>query len=72
MRQIKFRGKRIDNGEWIEGCLIYNIDPHTKEDTVVEDEVWIREPLRNLSVKSKVHPSTVGQFTGLKDKKGKL
>ena len=31
MRKIKFRGKRIDNGEWIYGNLIKNINEDTDE-----------------------------------------
>lgn len=26
MREIKFRGKRLDNGEWIEGDLLRMLD----------------------------------------------
>jgi hypothetical protein len=25
MREILFRGKRIDNGEWVEGDLLYHV-----------------------------------------------
>jgi uncharacterized phage protein (TIGR01671 family) len=56
MRQIKFRGKRIDNGEWVYGDLIHPTDVH----------VCIRE----YKVTHYVGPETVGQFTGLKDKNG--
>ena len=57
MREIKFRGKRIDNGEWVVGCLIRASE---KESVIVVDVVkgevqW-------------VFPETVGQYTGLKDK----
>jgi len=69
MREIKFRGKRIDNGEWVYGQLIYfpTIDGemmpmifsswHDEESTIIENAV-------------EVIPDTVGQFTGLKDKNG--
>lgn len=60
MRTIKFRGKRIDNGEWIFGDLIH-ID---KSDIgiVTDYDHWQG---------CRVDPDTVGQFTGLLDKNGK-
>lgn len=59
MREIKFRGKRLDNGEWIYGDLV-----HTIKDTLIlpTDEGWNQYA---------VDPATVGQYTGLKDKNGK-
>jgi uncharacterized phage protein (TIGR01671 family) len=62
MREILFRGKRLDNGEWIEGCYLdrNNIGIFF-DDTDEEDcKVYI------FSVDS----STIGQYTGLKDKNG--
>jgi uncharacterized phage protein (TIGR01671 family) len=58
MREIKFRGKRIDNGQWVYGYYL-----------VAAGMPFIsvfgkREPIP-------VIPDTVGQYTGLKDKKGK-
>ncbi len=62
-REIKFRGIRVDNGEWVKGwyleypsmnhptdcdpCITYGFGPHQR-----------------------VIPETVGQYTGLKDKAG--
>lgn len=59
MKEIKFRGKRLDNGEWIYGDLV-----HTIKDTLIlpTDEGWNQYA---------VDPATVGQYTGLKDKNGK-
>jgi uncharacterized phage protein (TIGR01671 family) len=57
-REIKFRGKRIDNGEWIYGMPTYDfryIFNGEQPDSVDNYEVT---------------PETVGQFTGLKDKNG--
>lgn len=61
MREIKFRGKRVDNGEWIEGDLL-RMNGHT---------FIFPNPAPEGIDKYKVDPETVGQFTGLKDKDGK-
>ena len=64
-----FRAKRIDNGEWVEGCLL-----------VLDDETYKiatsclqgnAEHLLEVCV-YEVDPSTICQCTGLKDKNGKM
>lgn len=61
MREILFRGKRVDNGEWVEGYLFK-----------CWDEVYILWGMTNGSPNMiKVIPETVGQWTGLTDKSGK-
>ena len=57
MREIKFRGTRIDNGEWAFGNLL-----------VEGKKCWIGSDSDGWVY---VHPETVGQFTGLLDKNGK-
>lgn len=68
MRDIKFRGKRIDNGEWIYGCLVQTINEGVY---ILNMPSFI--PAKTLPAERfiKVHPESVGQYTGLKDKKGK-
>ena len=63
MRQILFRGKRIDNGEWVEGYFVNLWLMHyQKHQPIITD---------NNAVSYDVDPSTVGQYTGLTDKNGK-
>lgn len=65
MRLIKFRGKRIDNGEWIIGSLDL-----TDECPVIS---WLHTDVDGEQIPwfAKVKSDTVGQFTGLLDKDGK-
>jgi uncharacterized phage protein (TIGR01671 family) len=65
MREIKFRGLRTDGGGWVEGCLIINNFNGKKETFILEDATLFYEDC------IQVHPETVGQFTGLKDKNGR-
>ena len=57
-REIKFRGKRLDNGEWVYGDLLHLVDG-----------VYISND--NGNNMAQVDPDTVCQFTGCKDKSGK-
>lgn len=67
MREILFKAKRIDNGEWIVGCLI-NLDDDTYR---IATSCLQNEADELLLVCSyEVDPSTICQFTGLTDKNG--
>lgn len=73
MREILFRGKRIDNGEWVEGyfCMKYFQDaPHSRHVIQYKTEYSSKEWRPDYMV-AEVDPTTVGQFTGLTDKNGK-
>ena len=82
MRDILFRGKGLDTGKWYEGFYIalsdttycfkedYDRHPDNTKHYIVFDKMtdWC---LPNQHLKADVDPSTVGQYTGLKDKNGK-
>ena len=63
-REILFRGKRVDTGEWVEGSLIGN-------DVIVGKIVEFEEDYFCTEFWYKVDTETVGQFTVMTDKKGK-
>ena len=63
IENIKFKAKRLDNGKWIEGDLIH------KETYVCIG--YLSSEIHNITRVQRVDPSTVCQFTGLKDCEGK-
>ena len=74
MREILFRGKRKDNGEWIEGQLLhFKASVGTNEFTsIIQSCEWDNEnEWFNLGKRARVDIETVGQYTGLTDKNGK-
>lgn len=68
-REIKFRGKSADNGEWIIGDLIQY---ESGEMAIFSKKLsqYGYEATEILN-RSKVLPETIGQFTGLYDTNGK-
>ena len=76
MRDIKFRGKRMDNSEWVYGNYVYNeeTDKSFIDYSIIEDYDHIDYDEYNYGLRmfvAEIDPSTLGQFTGLKDKNGK-
>ena len=59
-RVVKFRGKRVDNGEWAYG---YYQELEESENHYY----WINEPNGDIT---DVIPETIGQYAGWKDRKG--
>lgn len=73
MRQIKFRGKRVDNGDWVEGSYHYSADGKYHYILALEkfNERVGKEMMLHTAEVNLIDPATVGQFTGLIDKNGK-
>lgn len=71
MRPIKFRGKRVDNGEWVYGNLVYM---HGLGDTWVTGIQQQSGDGYRPWASFEVDPVTVGQYAGLslKDRDGKV
>ena len=65
MRQIKFKAKRLNNNTWVEGYFYAECG----NTYIIEDRQ--SESMLNRNDAHQVDPSTVCQFTGLKDCKGR-
>lgn len=72
MRIVKFRGKRIDNDKWVYGYYVAFSLPQDYPRFKVEHRIYTHLDEADCSVSFVVDPETVGQFTGLKDKKKEL
>lgn len=59
MREILFRGKRVDNGEWVISDCFFQCDGEVKLWDNPNRDGWVNVDLE-----------TIGQYTGLKDKNG--
>ena len=64
MRHIKFKAKCLDNGEWVEGYFYKECD----NTYIIKDRQ--SDSMLNRNETILVDPSTVCQFTGLKDSEG--
>ncbi len=62
-REILFRGKRVDNGEWMEGLPRYDIDGNVAEIYVFNGYA--------CCYGFEVDPETICQYTGLTDENGR-
>ena len=78
MREIKFRGKRIDTNEWVCGYLVnsgHQINPYEEFWWIARNRydigtVFNEESCDDTFIWNRVEPDTIGQYTGLKDENG--
>lgn len=66
MRTIKFKAKRLDNGEWVSGDLSHSLVGKLVILGFVEEE----DGRMGFTGAYPIDPDTVCQFTGIKDREG--
>lgn len=64
-REILYKAKRIDNGEWVEGGYSYCV----KDDTHFITQMS-KDHISYIGRHQQVDPNTICQYTGLTDKNG--
>lgn len=74
-REILFRGKRIDNGEWAEGCLLIDYETgqhfiHARGNSLHENNKANKRGSLNFSA-YEIEPQTASQYTGMEDRNGR-
>jgi uncharacterized phage protein (TIGR01671 family) len=66
-REILFKAKRKDNGEWVEGQYVYITNPLTEDGKPIKHLICNGTNIFN----DLIDPDTLCQYTGLTDKDGK-
>lgn len=71
MREVIFRGKRLDNGKWVHGLYIHH---RNVAHYIIDARLGGYEDMNGEFFTPRwyaIDPATVGQYTGLTDKTGK-
>lgn len=63
MREILFRGKRTDNGEWVQGYLC-------RYGWIGKEKDYIIPDYASALYTAEIDPKTIGQYTGVTDVNG--
>ena len=81
MREILFRGKRTDNGEWVSGYYVVRKRPYFKDkgvnlEHIIYDNMEIEDGnykqfVDTIMTTYVVDPKTIGQYTGVTDTNGR-
>lgn len=76
MREILFRGKSVNDGNWVQGSLVVTTIEPSADNPIkhyhIEDmTIGVFPNGFQSGLSETVDPETVGQFTGLTDKNGK-
>lgn len=70
MDRYLFKAKRVDNGEWVKGALVY--DDRDRLYRIITEISYSTGTCLTADIAPRVDKSTICQCTGLKDKNGKL
>lgn len=66
IENIKFRAKRLDNGQWVSGDLAHSLDGKINILGFVEED----DGRMGFTGAYQIAPDTVCQFTGMRDREG--
>lgn len=67
MREYLFHGKRVDNGEWVEGYYVYDDSGQTTEWPTAYICYLNRHPCGWALIPFEVIPESVGEWTGMNE-----
>lgn len=72
MREILFKAKRLDNGEWVEGYYFKSFDAYSEKEQhwITENRCCFYGFYEGFSDPYEIDQNTLCQFTGLTDKDG--